>query len=333
MSPPWPRSRSDAGVSGGPGRDSVLIMRIALVHLKHARTGGTERFLNAIAAHLAERDHEVTILCRRHGDPPDPRVRFETLRGFALGAGWRMWTFARAVERHVAAADYDLVVALGKTWTHHVIRCGGGCHRSFLEAAGPRARRAWERALQIGRFKDLASLAIERRAYAPGRRGRVIAVSGLVQRDIARVHGVPPEEITVVHNGVDLEQFHPGLRHSAGGAGAALRSECGWGERERVVLFLGRGFARKGLEPLLRAFPLLLERRPEARLLVVGSDRHERRYRALADSLGLGERARWLGERRIPRSATGQRTLTPSRPATSPSASPCSRPWPPACRS
>src|SRR6185295_18991211 len=109
-------------------------MRLALTHLRHARTGGTERYLNGLAGFLAARGHEVTIVCRSHAAPPHPAVRFETLRGLALGGAWRTWSFARAVERHVtehgaesalAGRRYDLVVGLGRTWTQDVLRLGG----------------------------------------------------------------------------------------------------------------------------------------------------------------------------------------------------------------
>ena len=77
-------------------------MRIALVHMRHRRRGGTERFLNELARRLAECGHDVVILCRSHEAAPDPRVSFQRLEPFSIGASWRMWAFARAVEFVVA---------------------------------------------------------------------------------------------------------------------------------------------------------------------------------------------------------------------------------------
>src|SRR5262245_59222313 len=101
---------ADTALTGAPPRGPL---RIALVHQRHAAVGGTELFLNALAAHLAGRGHEVVIVCRRHEAAPHPRVRFEVLHGFALGSSWRLWRFARDVERHLATARYDLVLGLG----------------------------------------------------------------------------------------------------------------------------------------------------------------------------------------------------------------------------
>jgi len=275
----------------------VAPLKIALVHQRHAAVGGTERFLNALAAHLAERGHEVVIVCRRHEAAPHPRVRFERLHGFALGTSWRLWRFARDVERHLAGTHYDLVLGLGKTARQDVIRAGGGCHQTYVELAHRWVKQPWERGLGLGRLKNRLAIALERRAYSPGAYRRVIAISEMVKRDLVARHGVPERSIRVIHNGVDLRRFHPSRR---AGEGTALRASLGWGPEHVVLLFLGRGFGRKGLDRLLEAFAQIAGERPQARLLVVGRDRGQPAYERQAARLGLGERVRFLGERGDP---------------------------------
>lgn len=269
-------------------------MRIALVHMRHALRGGTERYLNQVAAHLAERGHEVTIACRSHEAAPHPAVRFEVLHDVAVGGAWRMWAFAKAVERRLSRSEFDLVYGLGKTWTHDVVRLGGGLHASYLERAHPYTLTAWERWLRTDRLKHRLALAIERRALSPGSYVRVVANSRMVAEDCMRRHGVPAERIATVLNGVDLGRFRPENRATLG---SRLRAELGCGPAERVVLFLGTGYGRKGLDILLAAFPALLRARPEARLLVVGRDAAQASFRAQAERLGLGAHVRFLGGR------------------------------------
>lgn len=64
-----------------------------------------------------------------------------------------------------------------------------------------------------------------------------------------------PGEYQVIPNGVDLERFRP----------------TNVPRNPDEVLFVGRFDGRKGLPVLLRAFPKVLERCPEARLVIVGS--------------------------------------------------------------
>ena len=113
-------------------------MRIALTHLRHAKTGGTERYLDRLAAFLAARGHAPTIVCRSHAAAPHPAVRFEVLHGLALGGAWRTWSFARAVERHLRAREYDLVFGLGRTWCQDVLRLVAGGRDVQVKTTAPR---------------------------------------------------------------------------------------------------------------------------------------------------------------------------------------------------
>jgi len=260
--------------------------------MRHARVGGTEQVLDLLARHLAERGHEVTIVCRSHVEPPHPSVRFAVLRRPVPGAAWRMWAFARDVERHLSGARYDVTLALGKTWTHDVVRTGGGSHRTYLERARPHERRLWRWRTP----KDLAALEIERRAFAPGRYKRVIANSQMVKADVLRRYAVPEDLVEVIPNGVDLVRFHPRNRPR----GAELRHALGIAPRQPVLLFVGGGFGRKGLGRLLDALPLLLEARPQAVLLVLGRDSAQPRYQRQAAALGVAASVCFLGQRSDP---------------------------------
>jgi UDP-glucose:(heptosyl)LPS alpha-1,3-glucosyltransferase len=268
-------------------------VKIALVHMRHAGTGGTERYLNQLAAHLARRGDEVDVVCRSHEAPPHPAVRFVRLHGAAIGAGWRMVAFARSVERYLRGARYDVVYGLGRTWSQDVVRLGGGCYETWLERTRPES--TLDRVVALASSKQRLAPKIERRALAPGAYRRVVVNSAMVGRDVTGRYAVPNEALRLVYNGADVERFHPRLREGPGGA---LRASLGWGRAERVLLFLGTGYARKGLAPLIDAFAAVSRRDRAARLLVVGYDSTRARYEERAARHGLGERVRFLGGRR-----------------------------------
>jgi len=265
-------------------------VRIALTHLRHARTGGTERFLDGLAGHLARAGHTITIVCRSHAAPPHPAVRFERLRGFALGGAWRTRAFASAVASHVERTPYDLVVGLGRTTTQDALRLGGGCQETYLELAHEATLTPRERLLGGGAWKHRLAVKLEREAMAAG--AHVIVNSEMVRRDVLRRYALPEERLTTIHNGVDLERFHP--RHRAD-AGLAKRRELGLEPGSPAVLFLGTGYARKGLDLVLEAFVRVHARVPSARLLVAGFDSDGARYEAEARALGLASVTRFLG--------------------------------------
>lgn len=281
-------------------------MKVALVHMRQRGTGGTERYLNQVAVYLAERGHDVTIVCRSHERPPHPSVHFVVLRAPVVGATWRMWAFAKDVERHVRSTPYGVVFGLGKTWTHDVTRLGGGCEETYLELAHQDTLQPWERLFHNGRLKHRVALAIERRALSSGAYRRVITNSIMVKRDVMTRYAVPADRIAVIYNGVDLDRFHPRHRDSEG---AKLREACGLTPNDFVILFLGTGYGRKGLSQLLDAFPLLLRERPRARLLVVGYDSAQAAFEQAATAAGIGSYVRFLGGRRDPEVCFGAADL------------------------
>jgi UDP-glucose:(heptosyl)LPS alpha-1,3-glucosyltransferase len=281
-------------------------MRIALAHMRHAHSGGTERYLNELAAFLARRGHEVTIVCRRHEAPPHPDVRFVVLHGFALGKSWRTWSFARSLAAHLERHDYDLVFGLGRSWSQDVVRLGWGLHARYLDSlaqfpSGSALGRAFRGASHA--LRDRVWQRIEERALTPGAPGesgvprRVITNAHRVAREVRERYGTPEAALATIHNGVDLERFHPRLRTSAG---ARLRESLGLSSEDLVVLFLGTGYARKGLDLVLAAFPSLLARVPRARLVVAGYDSSAARWVRAAERAGIAPHARFLGGRRDP---------------------------------
>jgi UDP-glucose:(heptosyl)LPS alpha-1,3-glucosyltransferase len=272
-------------------------LRIALVQLRHGRVGGAERYLDTLAVELAGRGHHVTIVCLKHGAAPHPAVRFARLRAIHVGNDWRMRAFDRAARRHVRRAKYDLVLGLGRTTCQDVIRFGGSCRETYYAKVIAPTLPAWQRMLGRGRLRTALSVALERRMFARGTYRRILVNSEMLRRELERRYDVGRVDVEVIHNGVDVERFHPRLRS---GAGRALREELGYDDDARVVLFLGRGFARKGLDRLLEAFPGLLAEVSDARLLVVGDDDERARFDRAAARAGLGDVVTFLGQRNDP---------------------------------
>jgi alpha-maltose-1-phosphate synthase len=89
---------------------------------------------------------------------------------------------------------------------------------------------------------------IERTAYenADG----VIAVSKAMKEDVQTLYGVPPERVSVIHNGIDPEEYRPRP------APTTLRS-LGIDPEIPIVLFVGRITRQKGILHLVRAIRYL----------------------------------------------------------------------------
>jgi glycosyltransferase involved in cell wall biosynthesis len=95
---------------------------------------------------------------------------------------------------------------------------------------------------------------------------RLIACSEFVRARYVEA-GVDPSQVTVVHNGVDLEAYSPATEVQR----STARRELGLPEDVFVTLFLGRLDAGKGVEVLLEAWRKMAFSPDQARLLIVGS--------------------------------------------------------------
>ncbi len=259
-------------------------MKIALVHMRHANSGGTELFLNQLSRYLAEKGEDVTIICRSHVEPSHPSIKFVQLRPFGLGKAHRMWRFAQAVEKHVKEASYDFVYGLGKTWTHDMLRIGGGTHLHFLQSSGRKKLR----------FKDKVSLEIERRAMAPGACRHIVANSHKSANEISEAYQVLRENISVIHNFVDTTHFD---RARVKEQADQLVKQLEVDTTKPVFLFLGTGYERKGLKSALEA---LSELNFESTLMIVGRESNQDEYKAYAKQLGVETQCKFLGARLNP---------------------------------
>jgi len=130
------------------------------------------------------------------------------------------------------------------------------------------------------------SIALNLRWALPRAR-RVVAVSRPLG-DIVASFGVPLDRIDVVPNGVDAELFWPRDR-------GAARTELGHGgDARRWLLYVGRLEEPKGVLDLLKAFSILVRRRTDVRLVVVG-DGSQREAFARAAAGDLGDRVLLAG--------------------------------------
>jgi PEP-CTERM/exosortase A-associated glycosyltransferase len=120
--------------------------------------------------------------------------------------------------------------------------------------------------------------------------GVAVICEGLRQDLIAR--GIALDKITVSPNGVDLHLFgtpldpDPAFAEKLGLAGAD------------VVGFIGSFYDYEGLDDLIAAMPLLIERRPKAHLLLVGGGPMETALKAQAQASPASERIHFVG--RVP---------------------------------
>ena len=260
-------------------------MRLAIVRQRFNPFGGAERFISRAMPALERAGAEVTLVCRKAEGWGARRVM--KVDPFYIGKVWRDWSFARAARAAWRRTGFDLVQSHERIPGCDVYRAGDGVHRRWLELRSTAASVFERLGMALNPYHRYVCAA-ERQLFEHPRLRAVICNSRMVSDEIRRGFRIAPEKLHVVYNGVDLEHFNPRKREELRGA---TRAELGCQPRDTLFLFVGAGFARKGLDATIEAMKLAAH--GSYWLVVVGTDRESRRFAAQAEA--LGSRVRFLG--------------------------------------
>ena len=265
-------------------------MKIGLVLERFdPRRGGLEEWCRQFAAGMLARGHQVHVLAGYFSETAHrlPIVAHQ------LRATRSRLDFGRAAEETAGGLDLDVVHDTGAGWYCDVFQPHGGSRTALIEQSVqllPRyARPAKRTAVKVlPRYREFAALM--RRQYVDD--GRVfLALSNRVADDFRRLHGVRPERIRVVPNGVDTERFSPQHREDHR---RAVRRRLGVDDGTLLLLIVAHNFRLKGVPALMKAVSRLKTSERSVHLAVVGGKRL-RAYRRRAALAGIGSEVTFVG--------------------------------------
>jgi UDP-glucose:(heptosyl)LPS alpha-1,3-glucosyltransferase len=114
----------------------------------------------------------------------------------------------------------------------------------------------------------------------------------MVRRQILDRFAIDSAKVEVIHNGVEWKEMEKDFKGWETGRTASL-SKWNLDPNCFHFLFIGNGYLRKGLDPLLEAMARLPNR--EIHLSVVGKDKRISFYQEKCKKLGLQNRVRFFG--------------------------------------
>ena len=245
-------------------------MKLALIRRHFAEAGGAELYLQRLLEALVRAGHEPHLFAE-HWDPLPAGVQFHPMV-VAGSRGSLPQRFADAVEQALSTEVFDCVFSLERTLRQDVYRAGDGVHRVWLERRRHYAP-WWHRPfVGTGSFHR-TMLALERQTFDPARTRHLIVNSDMVRREIVAEFHFPAERIHLVRNGVEVARFQHGRR-------AETRARFGVRDEDFLLLFVGSGWERKGLQFLLRFMAQLAGAETglgKTKLLVLGRGNPPRR--------------------------------------------------------
>src|SRR5262249_48288738 len=93
---------------------------------------------------------------------------------------------------------------------------------------------------------------------------QIVADASVIKRELVQRHGINPAKIEVIGSAVDLEKFKPPHDRTK------FRREIGVGDETPLIGNIGMIRPDKGQLELVKSAPLVLEKRPDARFVIVG---------------------------------------------------------------
>ena len=108
---------------------------------------------------------------------------------------------------------------------------------------------------------------------------KIVAVTQGIKEDLKNRYNIPPDKIVVIPNGANTELFRPMDQ-------ATVKKERGLSQNNKYVCFVGNLAPWQGVEYLIKAAPMVLEKVPEAKFLIVGDGMMREKLEKMVNKIG-----------------------------------------------
>jgi UDP-glucose:(heptosyl)LPS alpha-1,3-glucosyltransferase len=158
-----------------------------------------------------------------------------------------------------------------------VYRAGDGVHKVFLSV---------ENKSKLNPLHPVY-LFLEKRCFVNAK--RIIANSNMIKDEIIKTYSVNPDKIDVIHNGIESKKVDH--KHSFN----KLSKEFGLDKDTSILLYVGSGFKRKGVEEFLQIIARLKVENVQA--FIIGKEKNIEYYKQLSKDLKIGKKVIFTGPR------------------------------------
>jgi len=287
-------------------------MRIAFVIYNWSESkGGVERYAYDLARYLTKEGNEIHIFCANKDSTSSPNLTFHIVPANGIFSYLKYLAFANNSARMLKEDKFDIIQHFGRTYyqdarpnqperqglagdrqVRQVYRVGSGCHWEYLRNRHPSMNNIFGRIIQYLNPRNQVIMRLEKKSFDKGVYKKIVCVSNRVKQEVQKYYHIPNEDIKVIYNGIDLARFNPANR---GKYRAEIRTKLGLSDKETIILFVGSGFERKGLQYAIEALALVPEdKRATLKLLVVGRG-HIGKYQSLAKSHNIENQVLFTG--------------------------------------
>jgi len=234
--------------------------QLVLIRANKTQFGGAENYLSRLSAELQNQKVSYVSI---HSKVPN------------IFASWvRALLFNLQVCTKKSKNDFYF--SLERITCPDIYRAGDGVHKEFLKT-------------KKRKFNPLniVYLYLEKRCFTNAK--TVIANSQMVKNQILQHYQIPSSKIKVVYNGINLQNSDFEKSYST------LSKEFQINPEDKIILYIGNGFERKGVSEFLYIFSKLQSNHCKA--FIIGKEKNLSYYKNLAKTLQVDQQVIFTGPR------------------------------------
>ncbi len=258
-------------------------IKLALIRQKYRPDGGAERFL-ARAIDALKDNVELTIFTRKWQQQDG--VKVVECNPAKWGRVSREKRFAKEVCKKLSNRKFDLIQSHERIPCCDIYRAGDGVHKEWLKQRDRVISNTSRTVTKITPFHKYA-LKAEEQLYNSNQLRAIICNSKMVANEIKEYFPKAANKTRIIYSGIDLSIFNAELKKHR----ETIRSELGISNETAVFLYVGSGFERKGLATAIKA----IAKTNNTLLIVIGKDKHSKKYQQLAQDLLATQKVKFLG--------------------------------------
>lgn len=265
-------------------------MKLAFVLFKYFPYGGLERDFLRIAKECQSRGHDIYVYSFIwEGELPEGfDLTMIPVKGISNHQRISSFSdqFSRLLPEKKQDEQFDLVIGFNKMKDLDLYYAADPCYEA-------RVREQHGKLYRLGnRYKIYQ--AMEQAVFAADKNVELLFISDIQMENFRKIYQTPKERFHSLPPGVDRSRIRP---ENADEIRTRTRQTLALKETDKLLLMIGTGYKRKGVDRAMTALASLPEPlRSHTFLLVAGEDKLKK-YKALAKQLGIASQVHLPGAR------------------------------------
>jgi UDP-glucose:(heptosyl)LPS alpha-1,3-glucosyltransferase len=262
-------------------------MRLAFLLYKYFPFGGMQRDFYRFVEESLKRGHQCRVYYIKWQGDPLPGADLRRVPVSALSNHRRNERYYEWVREDLSRDPVDGVIGFNKMPGLDVYYAADSC---YLDKATRERGALYRRSARFHHFADY-----ERAVFGADSDTEILLISDTERVKFEHYYHTPAGRMHMLPPGISADRRRP---DDASARRRGQRQVMDIGNDDFVMLFVGSGFIKKGLDRAIRALARVVQEQPSitARLLVVGQDK-QRRFERLAKRLGVSDAVVFLGGR------------------------------------